>query len=245
MHKIVFILTFIVYICQAQVVIGSGNVTPGAMLKLDSHVKGLRIPVLSITNKTSTVTPVLSPANGLIFYNTNTDIANNIGETLAYWSTDNQYHFHGTQNITKQIIYEARIPVLIFSAKIGSRPASTSSFTQVSVTASEILEDTYYGWNSNKYTISTAGVYTVEFTAEISHPTGTGVILSRSTISVSGQGPSSVITSASPFIISLKKGFSPATLTFNALANTNIVFRYSLDMPNYQLESGTISIYKH
>lgn len=247
MYKIAFILFFTTSFYWAQVVIGSSNVTSAAMLKLDHNTKAMRLPVLSVTNSSNSLTPVPSPTNGLLFYNSTTNIPNNIGRTLTYWSSDNQYHFQGTKNIAWQMINTARIPVLIFSAKIGQKPVTTTTgATDVTLIPSEILEDTFSGWNptTNRYNISMAGVYSAEFIPEISRST-TGGTLGNALITVTGMPNLILANDLVPFINTILKAFPITGLMFNSTANVNIQFSYAANAANYRLNSGTINIYKH
>lgn len=244
MYKYYLFLIFTVCFCKAQVVIGSSNITPAAMLKLDSNIKGLRIPVFSITNNSDAVTPIPAPANGLMIYNTNISLPNGIARSIGYWGGDSKYHFQGTRDIARRTVASGRIPVLIFSAKIGPKPIITTGSAQVSLTETEILEDTYFGWSSssNQYNISMTGVYTIEFIGQISHASGA----SYGFVDILRNGASLNAGCAAPFISSLNKSFPSSHVTVNNItANNNLRFEYKLDVTNFKLESGTINIYQH
>lgn len=246
MYRFSLILLFIICIGRAQVVIGSSNVTPAAMLKLDSNVKALRIPALSITAKTDALTPIPSPANGLMLYNTNSNIPNEIGKSLAYWGSDNQYHFQGTQNIINSMV--DRSPILVFSAKIGQKPPFSTAVPKpvVSLTSSEILKDTYGGWSANKYTISKAGIYTMEFVAELYDNSGSarwGQTHIELTPNIS---PNFFEACVASFVPLLGRACPSSILVYNLPANTRIEFKYVTNVLNSsRLNSGTINIYKH
>ncbi|WP_131724396.1 hypothetical protein [Chryseobacterium indologenes] len=249
MYKFLFFLFFTisVSICRAQVVIGSSNVTPSAMLKLDSNTKALRIPGFSIINNTDALTPISSPANGLMVYNTSSDISNGIDKALAYWGSDGQYHFQGSTNIADNITDKDRIPILVFSANVGPKQpdtAGTTIFKTIPLAGAEILLDQHFAWNSDRYIFPKSGVYTVEILIDLSK---SSTITNIGELRIINNG-TTVATSFVKVIPSFNRGSIPVTLTRNFNANTNLIFNYrfsNLGAGTYRLESGTINIYRH
>ncbi|MFC3159844.1 hypothetical protein ACFOEQ_16340 [Chryseobacterium arachidis] len=181
----IFLCGFIVILTNAQVVIGSSSASQSAMLKLDSGNKALRIPSLSVTNKTDITNPISNPAVGVMLYNTNSDIGNDIAKGITYWSSDNTYRSQATPTSTEEIIASSQIPLLIFSAAIGQKPiiaagsAAGGSFTNLTLTTAEILFDKYSGWNisTNKYLTPSNGLYMIEFITEMSNTGNNGALL--------------------------------------------------------------------
>lgn len=247
MYKFLFFLFFTisVSICRAQVVIGSSNVTPSAMLKLDSNTKALRIPGFSIINSTDALAPISSPANGLMVYNTSSDIFNGIDKALAYWGSDGQYHFQGSTNIADNITDKDRIPILVFSANIGQKEniSGASIYRTIPLTNDEILIDTHFAWDNDKYIFPKNGVYTIEILVDLNKDSTNNTV---GTVNVIYSG-TTVATNAQRVVPPLNRGAIPVTLTRNFSANSNVTFNYRFDLGagNYRIESGTINIYRH
>ncbi|MDH6250620.1 hypothetical protein M2347_000347 [Chryseobacterium sp. H1D6B] len=241
------ILIFSSELYFGQVVIGSTNISAGAILKLDTNSKALRIPRLSVTNRTSTTTPIPSPALGVMIYNTNMDITNDITPSITYWASDNRYHSQTTPTATENIISSAQIPLLIFTAAIGQKPytalgsSAGGSYTTVALTSSEILVDKYFGWNSgtNQYKVPSTGTYVVEFISEMSNSTNTG----GTSVNRLLKNGTSIIAIAGRFVIN--RMYTTLISTQNFTANDLITFQYIFTANSYRIESGTINIYKY
>lgn len=241
-RKLFFFFVLTACCCNAQVVIGSYNITPAAMLKLDSNEKALKVPVLSILNKTDGASPISSPANGIMVYNSNNNIAANIGKSLSWWKSNNEYCFQANNSLIQESISDSHIPVLIFSARSGQKPiiaVGNAGFTNVILSDSEIQLDYYSGWNSNQYKISREGQYIVEFISEISAPDG-GTLSNR--LITNGTNMPLI---RGRYIPTLSRAFATNISAHNFTANTILNFAYQYTNSNYRLESGTINIYKY
>ncbi|AZB18093.1 hypothetical protein EG352_10055 [Chryseobacterium indologenes] len=245
-----FCLSFLLFVSQlylGQFVIGSTNVSPGAIVKLDANNKALRIPNLAITARNSTTTPITAPALGVLLYNTSMDINNDLTPSLAYWGSDNQYHSQATSTATESIISSANIPLLIFSANIGQKPytvlgtASGGSATPLTLTSQEILVDKYSGWNlgTSQYTVPSTGIYLVEFVSVMSNTANSG---GTSTNRLLDNG--SFIGFVSGRFV-LNRMYTTLINTRNLTVNHLLSFQYSYTAGNYRMESGTINIYKY
>ncbi len=68
--------------------VGIGTSTPDASAKLDvvSTSSGMLVPRVSLSNVTSSTSPVSSPATGLLVWNTNATVAGGTGVGFYYWS---------------------------------------------------------------------------------------------------------------------------------------------------------------
>jgi hypothetical protein len=241
------ILIFSTELYFGQVVIGSTNISAGAILKLDTNSKALRIPQLAVTNRNSTTTPIPSPALGVMLYNTNMDITNDITPSITYWASDNRYHSQTTSNATENIISSAQIPLLIFTAAIGQKPytvlgnSSGGSYTTVTLTSTEILVDKYFGWNSgtSQYKVPSTGTYVVEFISEMSNSTNTGGT-SINRLLKNGVNINSIF---GRFVVN--RMYTTLINTQNFAINDFLTFQYIYTADNYRIESGTINIYKY
>ncbi|MBB4805922.1 hypothetical protein HNP38_001194 [Chryseobacterium defluvii] len=244
-----FFFGLMIMMSHAQVVIGSGSVSPAAILKLDSNNKALRIPNLSITNRTDAANPIGSPAVGLMLYNTNTSISNDIAKGISYWGSDNRYHSAATPASTDEIISTSQIPLLVFSAAIGQKPviASGSAVGGVPATlmlaTSEILFDKFDGWNSttSKYSIPSAGIYMLEFITEMSNTGNNGgttlqEIIKGTTSLASAYGRDNIINN---------RMYTTVITTQGLAMNDLLAFKYSYTANNYRIQSGTLNIYKY
>ncbi|NML72357.1 hypothetical protein HHL23_21590 [Chryseobacterium sp. RP-3-3] len=236
---------------NAQVVIGSSNVSLAAILKLDANNKALRIPNLSITSRTSTTIPIVSPVSGLTIYNTNTDIVNNIAKGITYWGSDNQYHSQATPTATEAAISSSQIPLLIFSAAIGQKPitplgsAFGGSRVALTLTTPEIIMDKYSGWNvsTSEYKIPATGIYMIEFVANMSN---TGNVGGTTILELYKAGITTLIaTSYGGFNPLTNRMYTTLTTTQNLTVNELLNFKYWFTANNYRMESGTLNIYKY
>lgn len=236
---------------NAQVVIGSGNVSLPAILKLDANNKALRIPNLSVTSRTNAVTPIVSPVSGLAIYNTNMDIVNNIAKGITYWGSDNQYHSQATSTATEAAISSSQIPLLIFSAAIGQKPitplgsAFGGSNVALTLTAPEIIIDKYFGWNNstNEYKIPANGIYMIEFVANMSN---TGNAGGTTVLLLYKAGTATLVTqSLGGFNPLTNRMYTTLTTTQNLILNELLNFKYWFTANNYRMESGTLNIYKY
>lgn len=240
------------FLCSAQLyfaqfVIGSANVSPGAIVKLDANNKALKIPNLAITNKTSTTTPITAPALGVMLYNTAMNINNDITPSIAYWGSDNQYHSQATSTATENIISSTNIPILIFSATIIQKPymvlgtASGGAPVPLTLSPQEVLVDKYSGWSfaNNQYTVPATGIYLVEFVSVMSNSANSG---GTSTNRLLDNG-SYVGFISGRFV--LNRMYTTLINTRNIIANHLLSFQYSYTAGNYRMESGTVNIYKY
>lgn len=241
------ILIFSTQLYFGQVVIGSTNISAGAILKLDANNKALRIPNLSVTNSSSTTLPIPSPAVGVMLYNTNMDITNNITPSITYWASDNKYHSQSTSTATESIISSAQIPLLIFTAAIGQKPyvllGSTAggASTTVTLTSSEILVDKYFGWNSgtSQYKVPSTGTYVVEFITVMSNSINSG----GTSVNRLLKNGTNIISISGRFVVDRMYTTLISTQSFSV--NDLLSFQYIFTANNYRIESGTINIYKY
>ncbi|SHG35685.1 hypothetical protein SAMN05443633_11411 [Chryseobacterium arachidis] len=245
----IFLCGFIVILTNAQVVIGSSSASQSAMLKLDSGNKALRIPSLSVTNKTDITNPISNPAVGVMLYNTNSDIGNDIAKGITYWSSDNTYRSQATPTSTEEIIASSQIPLLIFSAAIGQKPiiaagsAAGGSFTNLTLTTAEILFDKYSGWNisTNKYLTPSNGLYMIEFITEMSNTGNNG----GTTVHTLLRGASGLATSYGRDNTINNRMYTTTILTTNLTLNDLLTFQYIYTANNYRIQTGTLNIYKY
>ncbi|UOU97081.1 hypothetical protein MUU74_11310 [Chryseobacterium daecheongense] len=242
-------LGLIMIMNHAQIVIGSSNASPAAALKLDSNDKALRIPNLSITSRTDATNPISSPATGVMLYNINSSITNDITKGIGYWGSDSQYHSQATPASADEIVSTSQIPSLIFSAAIGQKPiiasgsAAGGSWTRLSLITSEILFDKYAAWNSttNQYKTPSSGIYMLEFITDMSNTgnnggTSTHRILKAAALMVSASGRDSVINN---------RMYTTLITTQNLTLNDLLAFEYIYTANNYRIQSGTLNIYKY
>ncbi|WP_123868179.1 hypothetical protein [Chryseobacterium lactis] len=245
-----FYLSILLFMAQfyfGQVVIGSANVSAGAILKLDANNKALRIPSLSVTDKTSITTPIPAPAVGVMLYNTTMDINNDLTPSIAYWGSDNKYHSQATSTATESIISSANIPLLIFTAAITQKPytvlgtASAGAPTPLTLGAQEILVDKYSGWDlaTNQYKVPATGIYVVEFISVMSNAANSG---GTSTNRLLNNG--SYIGFISGRFV-LNRMYTTLISTRSLTVNHLLSFQYSFTAGNYRMESGTVNIYKY
>lgn len=243
----IFILVLFSHFYFGQVVIGSDNVSAGAILKLDANNKALRIPNLSVTNRANTTTPIPSPALGVMLYNTNMDISNDITPSITYWASDNQYHSQATSTATENIISSAQIPLLIFTASVSQKPytvlgtAGGGAATPLTLTTQEILVDEYSGWDvgTNQYKIPSTGTYVVEFISVMSNSANSG---GTSTNRLSNNGTNISFISGR-FV--LNRMYTTLISTQNLTMGNLLALQYSYTAGNYRMESGTVNIYKY
>ncbi|ANF51882.1 hypothetical protein A0O34_15790 [Chryseobacterium glaciei] len=234
---------------SAQVIIGSANSSPAAILKLDANNKALRIPNLSVTNRTNAVTPILSPANGVMIYNTNTDINNDIAKGITYWGSDSKYHSQASYSATEAVISSSQIPLLIFSAAIGQKPnvpvgfTAGGGYTVLNLSTPEILFDKYLGWNmtNNQFKIPSTGIYMLEFVTDMSN-TGNngGTPVLRIT-----KGGTTLISISGRFNNVSNRMYTTLITTQNLSVNDLLDFRYVYTDNNYSIQTGTLNIYKY
>lgn len=242
----VLILIFSSELYSGQVVIGSANTSAGAILKLDTNSKALRIPLLSVTDRSSTVLPIPSPALGVMLYNTNTDITNDIASSITYWASDNRYHSQITATSTEDIISSSKIPTLVFTAAVGQKPYTASgstaggAYTTTKLTSAEILVDNYFGWNigTNQYKVPSTGTYIVEFISEMSCTNGAGT--SQHRLLKNGTNINSIL---GRYVVN--RMYTALIETGNFTANDLLTFQYIFTANNYRMEAGTINIYKY
>jgi hypothetical protein len=87
----ILFLSLVSIASYGQVGIGTTSTTPNASAVLDvtNPNKGVLLPRVALTNVTNTTTPINTPANSLIVYNTNAAVIGGTG--IGY------YYFNGTQ----------------------------------------------------------------------------------------------------------------------------------------------------
>ncbi|EJL74036.1 hypothetical protein [Chryseobacterium populi] len=246
---IILLLGVMMTMFNAQVVIGSTNVSQAAILKLDSNSKALRIPGLSITNRTNTVTPVASPAVGLFFYNTSSDAGNDIAKGIGYWGSDNRYHSQATFTATEEIISTSQIPLLVFSAAIGQKPitslgsAAGGAFTKLTLSAAEIIIDKYSGWvtAANQYKIPASGIYMIEFITDMSNTGNNGGTTTQNIL----KGTANFASSYGRDNVINNRMYTTTISTQNLTVNDLLTFEYTYTANNYRIQSGTLNIYKY
>ncbi|MBV8328704.1 hypothetical protein [Chryseobacterium sp.] len=244
-----YLFTFLLFtpFYFGQLVIGSTNVSTGAVLKLDANNKALRIPNLTISNKASTVAPIPSPALGVMLYNTTMDITNDLTPSITYWASDNQYHSEATSTATESIISSTHVPLLIFTAAVTQKPytvlgtAGGGGATPLTLTSQEVLVDKYWGWNfsTNQYTVPSTGIYAIEFVSIMSNAANSG---GTSTNRLSRNG-SNISFISGRFV--LNRMYTTLISTQNLNVNDILAFQYSFTAGNYRIESGTVNIYKY
>ncbi|QBA19688.1 hypothetical protein EU348_00305 [Chryseobacterium indologenes] len=234
---------------NAQMVIGSANVSQSAILKLDSNNKALRVPSLSVTDNADAASPIASPATGVMFYNTNSNTASDIIKGITYWGSDNKYHHQANAASTDDIIAAANIPLLIFSAAVGQKAtvpigsAGGGAFTTLTLTPSEILFDKYAGWNSStsQYKIPSTGIYMLEFISEMSNTGNNGGTTTHNIL----KGTTSLISAFGRDNLINNRMYTTIISTQNLILNDLMTFKYIYTANNYRIESGTINIYKY
>lgn len=248
-RTIILLLGLITAMFNAQVVIGSANISQAAILKLDSNTKALRIPSLSVTNREDAVTPIASPAVGVFFYNTNSDAGNDIAKGIGYWGSDSKYHSQATFTSTEEVISTSQIPLLIFSAAIGQKPitplgsAAGGANTKLALTAAEIVIDKYSGWitASNQYKIPASGIYMLEFVTEMSNTGNNG----GTTIQNILRGATNVAGSYGRDNTINNRMYTTTIITQSLTVSDLLIFEYGYTANNYRIQSGTLNIYKY
>ncbi|KYH06632.1 hypothetical protein A1704_23410 [Chryseobacterium cucumeris] len=234
---------------NAQMVIGSSNVSQSAILKLDSNNKALRVPNLSVTDNADAASPIASPATGVMFYNTNSNTANDIIKGITYWGSDSKYHHQANATSTDDIIATENIPLLIFSAAVGQKAtipigsAGGGSSTTLTLTPSEIIFDKYVGWNSStsQYKVPSTGIYMLEFITEMSNIGNNG----GTTIQEIFKGSSSLVSAFGRDNVINNRMYTTVISTQNMTLSDLMTFKYLYTANNYRIESGTINIYKY
>ncbi|MEG1312750.1 MAG: hypothetical protein RSD40_00375, partial [Bacilli bacterium] len=180
--KRISILLIYVLSCNSiysQVVIGSENVSNASILKVDIPNKAIKLPTLSITDKNDNQSPVLNPARGLLFYNVNNMISDNIIDGVSYWGYNNQYQTFTTKKGIEDVIKDSHIPLMIFSSTVGQKSniacgsgsCSGWTWTSFNPVPSEVFIDSYTAWdiNDHMYEIPETETYIIEYSTNISN----------------------------------------------------------------------------
>ena len=106
---------------SAQVGIGSQTFSPSEVLKISSSNKGVLIPNVNITDLLNAA-PVLSPANSLLVYNTQTST----GKGFYYWKIDRWTLLLNTTNIYKYLAV-IRTETVIYTGNVTDHTPNTGT----------------------------------------------------------------------------------------------------------------------
>ena len=86
---LLIVLGFVCFISNSQVGIGTTNPDGSSILDITSLDKGVLVPRVSLNNVTNSITPINSPATGLLVWNTNSSVTG--GNGVGF------YFFNGSQ----------------------------------------------------------------------------------------------------------------------------------------------------
>ncbi|WP_129056407.1 MULTISPECIES: hypothetical protein [unclassified Chryseobacterium] len=236
---------------NAQMVIGSDQVSDAAILKLDMANKALKIPLLSIPSKNNTQVPVQNPARGLLLYNTNPIISDNLDDEVSYWGNAGQYYSITTVNGIEDVIHDSNIPLMIFSTTVGQKnniacgagACSGWTWTSFNPTSAEILIDSYTAWNTgnNTYTIPATDTYVIEYNTNISNSSN-GDGTSSQNIYRNGNSMNNV---SGRYVTLTNRAYTTVMLIQEFTKGDVVDFKYVYTQNNYRLETGTVNIYKY
>jgi len=248
---ILLLVCFAVGSVFSQMVIGSTDISSAAVLKIDIPDTAMKIPILSVAAKNNGQNPVSNPARGLLIYNTNKLISDNLIDGATYWGDNNQYYSFTTRQGIIDVINDSRIPLMVFSTTVGQKAnvgcgAGTCSGWQWSPfdpTSSEILIDSFSAWNTgnNSYTIPLTDTYVIEYSTNISNSSnGDGT----SAQNIYKNGISANVASGR-FISVTNRAYTTVMMVQGFNAGDVLNFKYIYTQNNYRLQTGTINIYKY
>ncbi|MBV8326519.1 hypothetical protein [Chryseobacterium sp.] len=253
MKKKIINLGFVLFITRiaAQMVIGSDQVSEAAILKLDMENKALKLPVLSISSKGNDQTPVLHPARGLLMYNTNQTISENLDNEVSYWGAAGQYYSLTTAQGIEDVINDSDIPLMIFSTAVGPKnniacgagACSGWTWTPFNPTSAEILIDSYTAWNigNNTYTIPATDTYVIEYNTNISNSSNGDGTSSQAIYRNGG----AINNAAGRYITSTSRAYTTVMIVQEFTKGDVLDFKYVYTQNNYQLQTGMVNIYKY
>ena len=159
-----FFLSHLTLVCYSQVGIGTSTPNSSAILELNSGNKGFLLSRVSLTSVNDAST-IVSPASGLIVYNTNTTLGEgiyvNMGTPSApVWSSVSINNPNTGAKIGK-VVYSAAngdnakvVSVNNFSVRVGGSPGWNQ--IQMKMNANPGTNKTIYvnnveGWDNNGY----------------------------------------------------------------------------------------------
>lgn len=250
--KIIHIL-FSLLVSQgyAQMVIGSDQTSEAAVLKLDMGNKALKIPVLTISGKGDVQIPVQDPERGLLMYNAQQNISDNLDDEVSYWGNGNQYYSLTTAQGIEDVINDSHIPLMIFSTTVGQKnnipcgagACSGWTWTPFNPTPAEILIDSYTAWNTgnNTYTIPATNTYVIEYNTNISNNSN-GDGTSSQNIYRNGSG---INNASGRYITSTNRAYTTVMMVQEFTKGDVLDFKYVYTQNNYRLQTGTVNIYKY
>ena len=88
-NLLILLLTLVCTIGFSQVGIGTTNPDPSSALDITSTDKGMLVPRVSLVNVTNATTPIASPAESLLVWNTNATVVGGSGVGFYYFRSGN------------------------------------------------------------------------------------------------------------------------------------------------------------
>ncbi|MDR2275808.1 MAG: hypothetical protein LBF27_33175 [Sphingobacterium sp.] len=235
----------------SQFVIGSDKAASASILKLDMPDRALKLPVLSVLSKGNGQDPVLEPANGLMFYNSNPVITENLIDGICYWTEEGQYNSFTTNKGIDEVINDSHIPLMIFSSTTGAKAnvpcgagaCSGWTWTSFNPSSAEISIDSYQGWDlsNHTYTIPSTEFYVIEYNTNISNSANQGGTSSQ-VLYVNGTNLNST---SGRYITSTAIAYTSTMLIHQFNKGDVLDFKYVFTQNNYRLEMGNVNIYKY
>lgn len=235
----------------SQIVIGSDAVSPASILKLDMPNRALKLPVLSIPAKENVQSPVANPARGLLFYNSNARISDNLIDGISYWGANAQYYSLTTRQGIEDVIDDSNIPLMILSSAVGQKAnvpcgAGTCSgwtWTSFNPVTSEILIDSYSAWNTgnNTFTIPDTDTYVIEYSTNISNSSNGDGTSSQ----IVYRNGNSVNFTSGRFITTTNRAYTTTMFVQEFNKGDVIEFKYVYTQNNYRLQVGNVNIYRY